>query len=169
MEVFKILKFDSPISLRELFSLSLRDHKLSLILPLVSTNKSRQNYVFKSASVWNELLPNILEKSKAGLNGIVIPGSVINSDLAASISNIKSRASNFLISKQKMGNLLTWWQWWIHLLKIGLTVWAARATSPNLSIVSMPTLRHQLTFIFCLNLTFDNAVSGTAVFVVLSS
>lgn len=108
MEVFKILKFDSPISLRELFTLSLRDHKLSVILPLVSTNKSRQNYVFKSASVWNELLPNILEKSKAGVNGIVIPGSYINSDLAASISNIKSRANNFLISEQKMGNLLTW-------------------------------------------------------------
>ena len=108
MEVFKLLKFQSPISLRELFTLSHISHKLTLILPRVSLNKRKQNFIFKSAIIWNKLLPCILTKCEAEECGIVVPGSSSNSDLSAPISFVKNKLRSSLLVDQKTGDIMMW-------------------------------------------------------------
>ena len=108
MEVYKLLKFQSPIALRDYFTLSYRNHKLTLIVPQVSLNKRRQNFIFKSVIIWNKLLPCILMKCAAEECGIVIPGSTINSDLSAPISFIKTKLKSSLLAQQKTGDIIIW-------------------------------------------------------------
>ena len=108
MEVFKLLKFESPIALRELFTLSYRNHKLTLIVPRVSQNKRKQNFIFKSATIWNKLLPCILVKCVAEECGIVIPGSTTNSDLSAPISFVKNKLKSSLLVQQRSGDIIIW-------------------------------------------------------------
>ena len=108
MEVFKLLKYQSPIALQDLFTLSYRNHKLTLILPRAILNKRKQNFFFQSATIWNKLLPCILMKCCAEDNGIVIPGSNINSDLSAPISFIKNKLKSSLLAQQKSGDVIMW-------------------------------------------------------------
>ena len=108
MEVFKLLKFQSPISLRELFILSHRSHSLKPIVPRVNLNKSKHNFVFKSTTIWNKLLPSILINCKAEKNGIVIPGSTQNSDLSSPISFVKNKLKTTLLALQKTGDITMW-------------------------------------------------------------
>ena len=106
IEFFKILKFHSPISLYELIEISSRSQLT--ILPRVNLDVSKQNFIFKSSSIWNKLAGNILEKCLPQVNGLVIPGSSKNSDIAASISVVKSKLKSYLISSQKSGNETEW-------------------------------------------------------------
>ena len=108
MELFKLLKFHVPISLRGLFCLSYRAHKLNLILPSVKLEKSKQNFVFKSSIIWNKLLSSILVSCEPNEDGLVIPGSTINSDLSAPISYIKRKLKSTLLATQKSGDHTKW-------------------------------------------------------------
>ena len=87
MELFKILKFCTPISLFELFEVSSRSQLM--ILPRVNLDVSKQNFVFQSALIWNKFCGVVFEKCIPQESGIVIPGSAYNSDLDASTSTIK--------------------------------------------------------------------------------
>ena len=104
MEVFKILKYHSPISIYESLLLGSRDClKLTLLLPKISLQVSANNFIFKSATLWNRFYPNMFNKCLPQYNGIIIPGSSINSDMAASISVIKNRLKSHLLMQQKLG------------------------------------------------------------------
>ena len=100
MELFKILKFCTPISLFGLFESSSRSQLI--ILPRVKLDVSKQNFVFKSALIWNKLCNNLFEKCLPQENGIVIPGSASDSDLAASTSAVKSKLKSHLLASQKL-------------------------------------------------------------------
>ena len=108
MEVFKIVKLSTPISIRNLVKFLPRSEKLILEVPLVRLDVTKQNFAFKSTLVWNDLSVKILEKCDALDNGLIIPGSAENSDLAASTSFVKSRLRNLLLSQQKLGDPLLW-------------------------------------------------------------
>ena len=108
MEVFKIVKFSTPISIRNLVKFLPRGEKLILEVPLVRLDVTKQNFAFKSTLVWNDLSVKILEKCDALDNGLIIPGSAENSDLAASTSFVKGRLRNLLLSQQKLGDPLLW-------------------------------------------------------------
>ena len=108
MELFKLLKFHSPISLYELFKTSSRGEKVTILLPRVNLDTSKNNFIFKSSLTWNKLVNNIFCKCKPEENGIVIPGSAVNSDLAASISIVKSKLKSLLLGTQKSGEDLEW-------------------------------------------------------------
>ena len=73
-----------------------RSEKLILEVPLVRLDVTKQNFAFKSTQVWNDLSAKILEKCNALDNGLIIPGSAENSDLAASTSFVKSRLRDLL-------------------------------------------------------------------------
>ena len=108
MEVFKIVKLSTPISIRNLVKFLPRSEKLILEVPLVRLDVTKQNFAFKSTQVWNDLSVKILEKCDALDNGLIIPGSAENSDLAASTSFVKGRLRNLLLSQQKLGDPLLW-------------------------------------------------------------
>ena len=52
---------------------------LKLKLPKLVLEILRNNFVFKSSSLWNYFIANIFEKNVPGKYGIVVRGSVINS------------------------------------------------------------------------------------------
>ena len=108
METFKIVKFSKPISIRNLVKFLPRSEKLILEVPLFRHDVTKQYFAFKSTHIWNDLSVKILEKCNALNNGLIIPGSAENSDLAASTSFVKSRLRNLLLSQQKLGDPLLW-------------------------------------------------------------
>ena len=86
MEIFKILKYSIPCSLKQLFNLCPRNQKLLLMTLKVKLEVSEQNFVFKATKVWKKLIGNALERNKSASSGLIIPGSARNSDLSASIA-----------------------------------------------------------------------------------
>ena len=108
MEIYKLLKFQSPIASRELFTLSHKDHKLTLIVPRVSLNKIKHNFFFKSVLIWNRLLPNILLECESAACGIVIPGASTYSDLSAPVSFARNKLKSVLLTEQKNGDTIKW-------------------------------------------------------------
>ncbi len=66
IELFKLQKMRSPISLFSLFELSNRDTSFLMHTPKVNLDVSKNIYVFKSCIIWNRLIDNILEKKYAG-------------------------------------------------------------------------------------------------------
>ena len=83
MELFKILKFDVPQSIKDLFKFCPRNEKLRLIVPLLRLDISQQNFLYTSTKIWNDLIPYVLKICDANEDGIIIPGSSKNSDLSA--------------------------------------------------------------------------------------
>ena len=61
MEVFKIVKFSTPISIRNLVKFLPRSGKMILEVPLVRLDVTKQNFAFESTQVWNDLFVKILE------------------------------------------------------------------------------------------------------------
>ncbi len=60
MDLFKIIKNHTPISIFNLITESLRGIKLLLSLPKIHLSTSKQNFVFKSSFLWNSLIGNLL-------------------------------------------------------------------------------------------------------------
>ena len=108
MEVFKILKFHSPISLHDLFQLSYRSNKLTLILPRVHLDTSKRNFVFTASGIWNKFLCVIFDKCAPQISGLVIPGSAKISDLAAPLSAVRGRLKCSLLASQRRGDETEW-------------------------------------------------------------
>ena len=108
METFKVVKFTTPISIRNLVKFLPRTEKLMFSVPLVRLDITQQNFVFKSAQIWNTLSVEIFEKCNASDGGLVIPGSAENSDLATSTGIVKSKLRKLLLSRQKIGDELEW-------------------------------------------------------------
>ena len=81
MGLFKILKFDVPQSIKDLFKLCPRNEKLRLIVPLLRLdNISQQNFLYTSTKIWNDPIPYVFEICDANEDGIIVPGSSKNSD-----------------------------------------------------------------------------------------
>ena len=83
METFKILKYRTPYSIFEEFDLKSNN---KLYQHTKKLKVSEHNFFCKSPVIWNALIDKILEKNSLSDKGYIIPGSKINSDLAASIS-----------------------------------------------------------------------------------
>ena len=97
INLFKILKTHTPISLHSLFNLSQRGTHFLLHLPRVTLEISKNNFVFHSNSIWNKLIINILQRSLPGENGMVVRGSSKNSDLCATLPFVKKKAENDIV------------------------------------------------------------------------
>ncbi len=108
METLKIVKFNTPMSIHNLLKFCPRSEKLLLMVPLVRTDVSQQNFLFKSTKVWNELFEQVFEKCEASESGLIIPGSTKNSYLSVSTGHIKNKLKKILLEKQKSGNLESW-------------------------------------------------------------
>ena len=87
IEVFKVIKFRSPVVLYEMYNFSTRSHKsLFLITP-----PPNETFLYKSSVIWNFV--NKLLKFE---------------DLAFSIASFKLKIKECLINKQSIGNSVDW-------------------------------------------------------------
>ena len=108
LELFKILKYRTPISIYEFYTLSEQETNFRLLLPIVDLEKSKNNFVFNSCVIWNRLVENILERSLPNEKGIVVQGSGKNSDFCASMPFIKNKLKSELLNLQGLGNNTDW-------------------------------------------------------------
>jgi len=106
--LFKVMKVRVPVSVCTMFNESVRDSNFRVCLPKLYLNISQYNYVFRSSTLWNSLIGEILEKSTPEETGIVIKGSTKNSDLSAPIPFVKHKTKQFLLACQKLGSLDIW-------------------------------------------------------------
>ena len=102
VDLFKIVKFRTPISLYELFNPSPRISIFLMCLPRINLDISKKIFVFSGSLIWNCLIGNLLNKCLPNENGIMVPGSTECSDLSASISFIKNRLKGILFKTQKL-------------------------------------------------------------------
>ena len=84
MEIFEILKYSTPCSLKHLLNRCLRNQKFLLMSPKIKLEVSRvskQNFVLKATKVCNKLIGHALERNEPANSGLIIPGSARNLDL----------------------------------------------------------------------------------------
>ena len=89
MELFKILKYKTPVSLNEIFSFSPKNSKILLLILKVKLDISQQNFTYRVPEIWNDFSKIVFNRCGPEQSGIVIPGSSANSDLSALISFVK--------------------------------------------------------------------------------
>ena len=102
--LFKIIKYKSPIPITELFTLSNQDYKISLLLPKLNLAIGLQSFVFSASRLCNQYAKFMFEICSPNMSGIVIPGSVKNSNLSTSASKMKK----ILLDEQKSDCEITW-------------------------------------------------------------
>ena len=79
-----------------------------LLIPDITLSISKNNFVFKSSTLWNELIDCILEKSLPNKKGIIVRDSSLNSDLYATIPFVKNKLKALLLDHQSSGDGLEW-------------------------------------------------------------
>ena len=113
VEVFKIMKYKTPISLSFLLqSNSLFYHssyKNRLATPHYKTHKAKKQFLYQSSKIWNKFNSNIfiMPDIDKDLN-IVIPGSCKNSDLSSTVNFVKQKFKRILLKLQNCGSDETW-------------------------------------------------------------
>ena len=107
IETFNIIKFRRPYSIFEKLKVSNRN-TLLLIQPRIRLSIRANNFVYKSASIWNAVMPNIFEKVPLNFNGLQVPGSVPGSDITISITCVKNKLKKILLYIQALGHTFEW-------------------------------------------------------------
>ena len=107
MELFKVLKLQSPIEIYNLIRKSSRTENL-LLMPSVNLDISKQNFVFKSTQIWNKLTKILFINCLPHTSGIVIPGSTKYSDMTTPICVFKNKIKNHILYTQKLGYAEIW-------------------------------------------------------------
>ena len=102
VELFKIVKYRTPISLYELFIPSPRTVNLLMCLPKINRDVSKHNFVFNGSLIWNSVIGTLLNKCSPNVNGIMVPGSSDCSDMSAPISTVKKKLKEKLFRIQKL-------------------------------------------------------------------
>jgi len=101
VDMFKIVKYRTPISIYELFNPSPRSTNLLMCLPRINLDTSKQNFIFRGSLIWNSLIGQLLDKCTPIENGLMVPGSSPSSDISASIALVKKRLKDLLFITQK--------------------------------------------------------------------
>ena len=115
-ELFKILKYRLPMCLFSCFKFSLGSSNNRLLPPKCVLGISMNNFVFSACSLWNKCIGQLLLKppltkmydDRGNIIMVIIPGSLINSDLTCTAPAFKARLKSMLLTKQKCGDPVEW-------------------------------------------------------------
>ena len=102
IELFKIVKYRTPISVYELFRPSPRASSSLMMLPKINLDISKINFVFNATLMWNKLIGSLLNVCFPNQVGIMVPGSSKGSDMSAPISSIKMKLKHILFGIQRL-------------------------------------------------------------------
>ena len=114
IELFKIIKLQSPVSIYNTFKFCPNTHHSKLLCPKYNLDISKNNFNVKSIVLWNANIDFLFDqpilctpKCTNGLQ-LIIPGNVKNSDLTMSIGTFKSRLRDVLKKLQNQGDPNDW-------------------------------------------------------------
>ena len=111
METYKIMQQHTPVSMFSEFGIVPFHKTCNHRLRVKVSNKlisSRINYIHNATVLWNSLIPRVLLPNIPMQNGMIVPGSCINTDLSTSISFVKRRVKSLLMAIQASGCESTW-------------------------------------------------------------
>ena len=114
VELFKILKLQSPVSIYNIFKFCPLTQHFKLLCPKFTLDISKNNFTISSIKLWNENINRLLDQPILGTpkctNGLqlIIPGNVKNSDLTMSVGILKNRLENLLLKLQNQGDPNEW-------------------------------------------------------------
>ena len=116
LELFKIIKIQSPISMYKIFTFCPITHNYKLLPPKFKLDISKNNFTVSSIVSWNSCIGKLLDQpilcipKFTGANGLklIIPGNVKNSDLTISKGVFKKRLTEHFIKLQTQGNADEW-------------------------------------------------------------
>ena len=149
VDLFKIVKYRTPISLYELFVPSPRNTNLLMCLPRINRDISKQNFVFSGSLIWNSVIGLLLNKCSPNEHGIMVQGSSECSDMSASISIIKKKLKGMLFETQKletMGRANEWlpdntfkpWSFYVSPFRASLTLfWGSFNELPSYNLYQL--------------------------------
>ena len=102
LDIYKVFKFNAPLSIQELFQFSIRSTCMNVLIPKISSVIEKCNFVSQSSLIWNAFIKDLMNKCVPNSNGIMIPGSSKGSDLTTHILGIKRKLKDVLINVQKI-------------------------------------------------------------------
>ena len=111
IETYKIMKDHTPISVFSELEI-VRNHRICNYKIRAPANKkllsSRQNFIYKAAVLWNSIIDRVLLSDTPREDGMILPGSCINTDLSAPVSFVKYRVKALLRIIQSSGTDISW-------------------------------------------------------------
>ena len=114
VELMKIIKFHSPISMYEFFKFSNHHSKFRLQIPKHKLDISKRNYIHNAIKFWNTCIGKILDSPVLSVKPFtkgsqhIISGNVVNSDMTIPIGLFKKRLNNLLLATQNEGSSSEW-------------------------------------------------------------
>ena len=116
VELFKILKLQSPISIYNNLKFCPRTEHFKLLCPKFTLGISRNNFTISSILMWNSCINKLINQPSLSIPNfthglaLIIPGNVKNSDLTMPKSTFKNRLADYLLELQSKGDHNIWCQ-----------------------------------------------------------
>ena len=105
LDTFKLLKFRTPISIYNLLQNSPRNINIMLKVPIVSLDLAKNNFLFQSSCIWNDITRKVMTPCPLNKEGIVFPGSNFGSDITIPMGILKKKLRNLLMDTQKLDSV----------------------------------------------------------------
>ena len=115
VELFKIMKLQTPVSIYTTFKFCPNTHHSKLLCPKYNLDISKNNFIVNSIAMWNTNIDSLFDKpilcTPKFTNGLqlIIPGNAKNSDLTMSVRTFKIRLHELLIKLQNQGDPNEWY------------------------------------------------------------
>ena len=114
VELFKILKLQSPISIYNNLKFCPRTEHFKLLCPKFTLGISRNNFTISSILMWNSCINKLIDQPSLSIPNfthglaLIIPGNVKNSDLTMPKSTFKNRLADYLLELQSKWDHNIW-------------------------------------------------------------
>ena len=114
LELLKIIKFHSPISMYSFFEFSNHHSKFRLKITCYKLDISKRNFTHNATKLWNICIDKLLDSPVLSVKPFtkgsqhIISGNVKNSDMTISIGLFKKRLNDLLLETQKEGSPSEW-------------------------------------------------------------
>ena len=105
LDTFKILKYRNPMSIYQLLQNSPRDINMMLEIPIVSLDLAKNNFIFQSSCIWNDIIGKVLNPCSLNKDGIIFPGLNFGSDITIPMAALKEKLRNLLLNTQQRDSL----------------------------------------------------------------
>ena len=116
VELFKILKLQSPISIYNSLKFCPRTEHFKLLCPKFTLGISKNNFTISSILMWNSCINKLIDQPSLSIPNfthglaLIIPGNIKNSDLTMPKSTFKNRLADYLLELQSKGDNNIWCQ-----------------------------------------------------------
>ena len=105
-EMFKLMKYRIPMPIFKLLNSSPSEVNMLLMIPKITLDLGKNNFVFQASCIWNSLNRKVLNQDLlSNKDGVLIPGSTFGSDITTPLSVIKVKLRGIILETQNLKSL----------------------------------------------------------------